>query len=108
MRLLQICAAAIVLALAPAAQAVELGDAKAGAAYAKQVCAECHEVGDVDAFSPHPDAPTFKEIANTPGMTARALAVWLRTSHPTMPDFILAPEEIDNIIAYIESLRTKI
>jgi hypothetical protein len=39
-------------------------------------------------------------------MTARALAVWLQTSHPTMPDFIIPPGDMDNVIAYIMSLRT--
>ena len=48
---------------------------------------------------------TFKAIANTPGMTPTALAVWFQTSHPTMPNFILAPEDRDDVIAYIVSLR---
>lgn len=100
-------AAVAALALMAPAHAVELGDAKAGEEYAASVCAECHEIGDADTFSPNPDAPTFKAVANTPGMTARALAVWLQSSHPTMPNFILAPAEMDNVIAYILSLRTK-
>jgi mono/diheme cytochrome c family protein len=100
-------ALAIALILAPgAAAAQQLGDAKAGLEFAKRACAECHEVEAADTFSPHPDAPTFREAANSPGMTARALAVWLQTSHPTMPDFIIPPGDMDNVIAYIMSLRT--
>jgi len=39
-------------------------------------------------------------------MTALALLVWLRTSHPSMPNIILMPETADDIIAYILSLRS--
>jgi hypothetical protein len=38
-------------------------------------------------------------------MTGTALAVWFRTPHPTMPNFIFAPADRDNLIAYILSLR---
>jgi hypothetical protein len=31
--------------------------------------------------------------------------VWLQTSHPTMPNIKLKPETMDDIIAYILSLR---
>jgi len=106
MRIVDKLAAAALLLAPVSAAAVELGDPKLGHAYATKVCAECHEVEGVDSFSPNPDAPSFKEVANTPGMTARALAVWLRTSHPTMPDFIIKPDDMDNLISYIMSLRT--
>lgn len=106
MRIPILAVSAGLLACPPAALAVELGNAKAGLEYAKGACAECHEVENVDSFSPNPDAPTFKEVANTPGMTPRALSVWFKTSHPTMPDFIIKPDDLDNIIAYIMSLRT--
>ena len=49
--------------------------------------------------------PAFREIANTSGMTATAIRVFLRTSHPKMPNLILTPEETDDVIAYILSLR---
>ena len=48
-----------------------------------------------------------KDIANTKGMTATALRVFLTTSHPKMPNLILAPEQMDNVIAYILSLRER-
>jgi hypothetical protein len=49
--------------------------------------------------------PAFREIANTPGMTARAIRVFLTSSHPKMPNLILTPEEIADVSAYILSLR---
>ena len=82
----------------------QTGDPGAGAAYAKQVCAKCHAI-DQTGISPELTAPPFKDVANTPGMTETALTVWLRTSHPTMPNIIVEPADMDNVIAYILSLK---
>lgn len=91
-----------------AAQAQEIGNAAEGLAYARAHCAECHGVEtSVDDFSPNADAPDFSVVANTPGMTERALVVWLQTSHPTMPDLIIPPEVRDNLVAYIMTLKKK-
>lgn len=106
MRLLHTLALASLIALPAAAAAQDLGNAKLGHEYAAGVCAECHDVEASGEVSPNPDAPTFQSVADTPGMTARALAVWMRTSHPTMPNLIIKPDDMDNVIAYIMSLRT--
>ena len=101
-------AAAVVclLGLAPfnAGRADTLGNAREGHAYAQEHCAECHgvEPGDV---SPELAAPPFAEVARTPGMTERALSVWLVTSHPTMPNFIIPDTVRDDLIAYIMGLK---
>jgi cytochrome c2 len=96
---------ACALLLAGNAAAVELGEKSAGQDYAKRVCAACHDIekGDVALFT---DVPSFQEIADTQGMSPRALRVWLQTSHPNMPDLIIAPDDMDNVIAYIMSLKT--
>jgi len=52
-------------------------------------------------------APPFQVIADQPEITPLALSVWFRSPHPTMPNFVLAPDENQNIIAYILSLREK-
>jgi hypothetical protein len=52
-------------------------------------------------------APNFTDLATTLGMTDRALRVWLRSSHPTMPNIVLTDNERDDVIAYIMSLRTR-
>ena len=90
----------------PSSAGAQTGDPEAGAAYAKQVCAKCHAI-DRTGLSPEPTAPPFRDVANTPGMAATALAVWLTTSHPTMPNIILDPHELDNVIAFILSLKNK-
>ncbi len=93
------------LSLATAAQAEELGNADRGLDYARSNCIGCHAVAFDDIASPNPDAPPFKYVADTPGMTATSLAVFFRTPHPTMPNFLIEGEDKDNIIAYILSLK---
>ena len=74
-------ALAALLAMPCAAEAQEAGDVEAGHAYAKKVCAECHAIerGENDYLNP----PSFQMVADSPGITERALAVWLRNPIPT-------------------------
>ena len=94
-------------ALFAGSRAQEIGDARAGLAYAKRVCAECHAVLGSDTTSPIGKATPFKVVANTPGMTGTAIAVWLRTPHPSMPNIIVAGDELENLVAYILELKSK-
>ena len=101
---MQRLALTLILLFAAPVAAQEAGEPQAGAAYANQYCAKCHAIADEDA-SPEHTAPRFKDVANTSGMTATALTVWLQTSHPTMPNIILAPNDMSNVVAYILSLK---
>src|SRR6185503_21104238 len=76
----------------PTVDAEGVGDARKGAAYAQKSCSGCHNVSASDTGSPNRQAPGFKKIANTPGMTITALTVWSRTSHPSMPNFVIDPK----------------
>jgi mono/diheme cytochrome c family protein len=42
-----------------------------------------------------------------PSTNELAIKVFLRSSHPTMPNIILSPEEIDSVAAYIVGLAGK-
>lgn len=83
----------------------EPGNPESGFNYAKQACATCHAIRKGDRFSPHPKAPSFEAIANTPGVTGISLAAILHSVHENMPNFVLSPNERDNVIAYILSLK---
>jgi cytochrome c2 len=85
----------------------EMGDARAGLAYAKQICAECHAVQKGARPSPNAQAPAFELVANTRGMSETALRVWFQTPHPTMPNLVMTATQKDDVIAYILSLRGK-
>lgn len=84
------------------------GDAARGFVYTRANCAQCHAVdGRQKDQPPVLGIATFEEIANAPGMTARALAVWFQSPHPRMPNLVLERKDRDDVIAYITSLRKK-
>jgi mono/diheme cytochrome c family protein len=111
MQAMKLVRALALMAGSTVAGAQDWGDARQGLEYAQKMCAECHAVSEWQARSPVPDAPPFKAIANTPGMTGTALVVWFRTSHPllpkTMPNLVIEDDDLDNVIAYILSLRNR-
>ena len=83
-----------------------VGDIQQGRQLALDVCASCHAVRAGQTPSSVVAAPSFEVVANTPGMTATALAFWLTAhSHPTMPMIRLSQQEVDDVSAYILSLR---
>lgn len=90
---------------ATTALAEAVGDVEMGQVYARMVCAECHATEKGQRQSPDPKAPAFSNVASTPGMTEMALRVWLRSSHPTMPNIVLTTKERDDVVAYIRSLN---
>jgi len=85
------------------AEEVELGDSQAGFTYAKEVCANCHAISNYT--SAVQKAPAFDEIANV--MPAEAILMWMKTTHPTMPNITLEQEDLMDVIAYILSLKSK-
>jgi len=87
------------------AHAQVVGDPQKGLELAQQVCSECHAVRTGDARSPNSAAPTFLDLASTPGMTSTALLVALTTPHAGMPMFRLSAEQREDVIAYVLSLR---
>jgi mono/diheme cytochrome c family protein len=104
LRILIMTSVVLVVLIRPAI-AQEAGDPLKGAAYAREHCVECHTIEGDEQLSPLPKAPTFKAVANSPGMTATALLVWFRTPHPSMPNLIINTEDQRNLAAYIISLR---
>lgn len=89
------------------AQAQEIDPAVyRGAAIVRQVCAQCHDVG-IDGQPPATEvgAPEFREIANRADTDAASLRQWLRTTHPTMPNYIFDEASAGDLVAYILSLR---
>jgi mono/diheme cytochrome c family protein len=86
-------------------RAQEIGDPQKGLTLARAVCSECHAIRRGQVGSPNPRAPTFVELADTPGMTASALFVALTTPHRSMPNLILGAERIRDVSAYIVSLK---
>jgi mono/diheme cytochrome c family protein len=80
------------------------GDPAAGARLAKEVCATCHVVAADQATDPG-IGPSWLEVAGHPATTALSLRAFLQTPHATMPNLMLTPEEKDDVISYILTLK---
>ncbi len=78
----------------------------AGAALAERLCGACHAVGARDR-SPHSDAPAFRTLGDAYPIEhlAEALAEGIMVGHPDMPVFQLSTDEIDALLAYLESVQ---
>ena len=78
--------------------------ARPGYRLAAAWCKDCHsiEAATAGASSGPPD---FTAIADRRSTTALSLKVFLQTSHPTMPNLILKPDETDSLVNYILSLK---
>jgi mono/diheme cytochrome c family protein len=96
---------ALVIAAAVARGQEAVGDRVAGRELALQVCAECHLVAAEQLLDPLVGAPPFYEIAERSSTTELGLRVFFRTPHQEMPNLMLTPQETDNVIAYILSLK---
>jgi mono/diheme cytochrome c family protein len=93
------------LLLSSAASAADLpGDPVAGHELAHTVCAICHFVAEDQPEDPE-IGPSFYEIAAHSSVTTLSLRVYLQTPHSTMPNLMLTPEETDDVISYILSLK---
>lgn len=86
--------------------AAQTADASLGERIAMANCRACHEIRTgAPAEDSKSGAPSFVEVARMPSTTELAIKVFLRSSHRSMPNFILSPAEIDSIAAYIVGLK---
>jgi mono/diheme cytochrome c family protein len=76
-----------------------------GQELAARLCSNCHLVGTSEQEHANVDIPSFKEIANKEGQTEGSImASILLPKHP-MPTIPLTKSEVDDLAAYIMSLR---
>ena len=69
--------------------------------------AECHAVEADERDGITPGQRGFQDLADDPAMTPLALRVFLSTPHADMPNLILTQAEIDDLIAWIHSLKSR-
>lgn len=92
-----------------AGSAVEPGDVGRGRAFAKAHCASCHAVGPRgrSPYRPAPPLRTLNSKYDVEGL-AEAFAEGIVVGHKgekQMPEFVLQPKEIDDLLAYLKSLK---
>lgn len=84
-------------------EAVERGRQLAAAA-----CAGCHAIGPV-GVSPMAAATPFRVIVARRSLDQleTGFAEGLVTSHPAMPDLVFRASEIDDLVAYLETVKAE-
>ena len=75
-------------------------------AFVEAACGGCHAV-EPPFVSPNPAVPSFEAIANREGLTEETLGDWLANAHnyPEDMEFELTEDQVDQIAAYMVTLR---
>jgi cytochrome c len=92
---------------APASTTVERGKI-----FVQQNCARCHAVGPTGS-SPYAPAPPFRtlgqryDVGNVAEAFAEGIIVHTDRGEEQMPQFMLQPDQIDDLIAYLRSVQSR-
>ena len=97
--------AALLILSSSASVSEELSPTQKGAELAQKMCARCHSV-EITGVSPFPEAPPFREFAGKWPLESleEALAEGIVVGHPAMPEFMLEPKDIQNLLSYLATL----
>jgi mono/diheme cytochrome c family protein len=93
--------ALVIAALLALSRAAVAADVSKGAQLATQWCANCHVIDGSGSPTVQQGPPSFRSI----GLTGDQLRTFLAHPHGAMPDLALSRTEIDDVTAYIETLR---
>ena len=82
--------------------------AERGQAIAQQYCSSCHAIGQT-GDSAAPEAPPFRTLSANYSVDAleETFAEGIIVGHPAMPQFAFAPDEVDALIAYLQSIQAQ-
>jgi mono/diheme cytochrome c family protein len=102
-RLALLCLA---IAYASSAAVAQSGRVQRGFTFAQTNCSQCHAIGRVGE-SPIPEAPPFRTLHTRYPVEdlAEAFAEGITTGHPSMPQFQLDPAQINDLLAYLQSIQ---
>ncbi|CFX15442.1 conserved exported protein of unknown function [Candidatus Filomicrobium marinum] len=107
MRAIKYVVAVVVMLTASQAWAAEDEDVTKGRQLAERLCSRCHAVGP-QGDSPFEPAPPFRALVEKwpdTEVLAEALAEGINVGHPAMPEFVLQPHEIGDLLSYLETLK---
>lgn len=81
------------------------GGVQRGFTLAPTDCAKCHVIGRYGA-SPVPEAALFRTLHTLfPVEDLEAFAEGITTGHPSTPQFELDPAQINDLLAYLQSIQ---
>lgn len=97
--------AAVLVLAAQGASALE-PDEQRGLTFVQTNCSMCHAIGKY-GDSPLSVAPPFRTLHEFYPIEdlQEALAEGIVTGHPSMPQFQLEPDQINDVIAYLKTLE---
>jgi len=81
------------------------GDRERGRALGQDWCSSCHLVSPDDGAVVNEAVPSFQAIAERRSTTSGDLRLFLQTPHIRMPTDSLSVVQIDDLVAYILSLK---
>ena len=96
---------AVAFGLLPAPAPAD-GSPQRGRKFVETHCARCHAVGKAGP-SPLAAAPPFRRLHERYPVEdlKEALAEGIVTGHPTMPEFQLDPDRIEDVVTYLKTLE---
>lgn len=96
----------IALTLCSSMAMAQSGRAQRGQTFAQTNCSQCHAIGRFGE-SPIPEAPPFRTLHTRYPIDdlAEAFAEGITTGHPSMPQFVLDPAQINDLLAYLKSIQ---
>jgi|SRR6185437_13689138 len=80
------------------------GDAEAGRALVLRSCTSCHATNSTSAATD--GAPPLSFVARDNKQNPAWIRGWLMDPHPPMPGIMLSRKQIDDVIAYLNTLST--
>ena len=107
MRILLAAAALATLAACATGEDERAGAREArGQEIAQTRCGSCHAIG-TSGESAAPEAPPFRTLSRNYRVDTleEALAEGISVGHPAMPQFAFAPEDVDALVAYLQSIQ---
>jgi mono/diheme cytochrome c family protein len=96
----------LALAFASSVVMAQSGRVQRGFTFAQTNCSQCHAIGRF-GDSPIPEAPPFRTLHTRYPVEdlAEAFAEGITTGHPSMPQFQLDPAQINDLLAYLNSIQ---
>ncbi len=88
-----------------ATHAMAAGNADTGQQLAEKWCSSCHNTGAATSMTDA--APSFPSLAHQARTNPTWTKAWLTAPHPPMEGIQLSRREIDDIVAYLQSLPSK-
>jgi cytochrome c len=98
-------AAGLLIASTLPALAAQAGNAQQGQQLVERSCSSCHAT-DVSA-TVGDGAPPLSYIAKDNKARPAWIRGWLMDPHPPMPGIMLSRQQVENIIAYLNSLPVR-